>query len=154
MQKTISIWTRRAAPVLFGLLTAVSLGCSDGSGGFNTAPVHGKVTYQGKPVEGGNITFRPLASADAKDNQVGMPATGGVRDDGTYALSTYGAEDGAVVGKAQVLYSPPYIEPDHELKPGESAPPSPWDGLVPKQQEVEVKPNDNTIDIELVKPAG
>jgi hypothetical protein len=141
---------RRAARVLLGLLTAVLIGCGGGSE-FDTAPVHGKVTYQGKPVEGGSITLRPLATGD--QSETGKPASGEVQADGSYALSTYGDQDGAVVGRHQVLYTPPYIEPDRALKPGESAPASPWDGLVPKQQEIEIKAGDNAINIELA-PAG
>ncbi|UUO08725.1 hypothetical protein M4951_10500 [Blastopirellula sp. J2-11] len=74
---------------LLGLIS----GCSSG-GRLETAAVTGKVTYQGKPLPYGSISFRPEA---------GSPAYAKIKEDGTYSLSTFGNGDGAIVGKHQVL---------------------------------------------------
>ena len=132
---------------LAALLAGLS-GCGAGSG-FKVAPVKGKLTHQGQPVKGGSITFQPLGAGDAKADKLGKPATAQVGDDGTFVLSTYGKEDGAVVGKHRVAYMAVFVAPkDYDDKP----PPSPYVGLVPKPGEVEVKPGANEINLELVAP--
>ncbi|EAQ81401.1 hypothetical protein DSM3645_23456 [Blastopirellula marina DSM 3645] len=75
------------------LLIGLVGGCSSG-GSLETATVTGKVSYQGKPLPYGSISFRPEA---------GSPAYAKLREDGTYSLSTFGNGDGAVIGKHQVL---------------------------------------------------
>lgn len=78
------------------LLASASLmlfsGCF-GQKGLETAPASGIVTYNGKPLSFGRVSFRPEA---------GSPATGEIQSDGTFALSTYGNGDGAIVGTHQV----------------------------------------------------
>jgi hypothetical protein len=54
-----------------------------------TAKVHGKVTYQGKPVPNVSVTFTPAT---------GRPAFGTTDANGEYKLSTFGEEDGAEPG--------------------------------------------------------
>lgn len=124
-------------------------GCGKGGGSeYNVAPVKGKVTYNGEAVKGGNITLQPLAEAGGKAGVTGRPASGSVGDDGTFVLSTYGKDDGAVIGKHQVSYMPVVVgATSYEDKPA----PSPYAGLVPKTKEVEVKEGENEINIELVK---
>lgn len=78
------------------LLASASLmlctGCF-GQKGLETAPVTGVVTYNGKPLPYGRVSFRP---------QAGSPATGDIQSDGSFSLSTYGNGDGAIVGTHQV----------------------------------------------------
>ncbi|PQO39409.1 hypothetical protein C5Y96_02740 [Blastopirellula marina] len=64
-----------------------------GQKGLETAPVSGVVTYNGKPLPYGRVSFRPEA---------GSPATGAIQSDGSFSLSTYGNGDGAIVGTHQV----------------------------------------------------
>ncbi|WP_196782267.1 hypothetical protein [Bremerella volcania] len=64
-----------------------------GEKGLETAPVTGVVTYNGKPLPYGRVSFRP---------QAGSPATGEIQSDGSFSLSTYGNGDGAIVGKHQI----------------------------------------------------
>lgn len=64
-----------------------------GCGGPTLAPVKGKVTYKGKPLQFGGIMFQPAS---------GQPARGIIGADGTFTLSTYFDGDGAVVGKHHV----------------------------------------------------
>lgn len=69
------------------------VGC--GSGERKTAVVTGKVTYKGKPVPTGTVTFVPKTP--------GPSATGDIKPDGTYTLTTYRSGDGAVIDDHQVM---------------------------------------------------
>ena len=130
------------ATLALGLL----VGCGGGS-----ASVGGKVTHDGAPVTGGTLQFRPIAAAGAKDP--GMPSSGEIKSDGTYSLGREKENDGAIVGRHQVIYTAPAGQLDAaNAKPGDLPTPSPFEGLVPKQSEVEVKAGKNSVDIELVKP--
>ena len=145
-----------ATSLVVALLTATWLGCGSGA---STAPVSGKITYQGQPVTGGTLSFAPIAAAGAVNP--GKPAAALIQSDGSFVLTTYTASDGAVIGKHRVTFSPPIAQmpAPKELGPGESAvptptPPSPYDGLVPKESEVEVKKGPNSLTIELVAATG
>ena len=72
--------------------------CGGSDDGLGTRfPVAGKVTYNGKPLEKGAISFVP-------DNPKGGGGAGasGTIEDGSYTLSTGGNGDGARAGKYKV----------------------------------------------------
>ena len=74
------------------LLAAILLaGC--GSQQLPVAPAKGQVFYQGKPLEFGSVMFQPTA---------GPPARGIIQSDGTFELSTYGKNDGAIIGQHKI----------------------------------------------------
>jgi hypothetical protein len=75
------------------IVTAV-LGCGDSSGLPTRYRVSGTVTYNGKPLERGTISFAP---ADGKGR-----AAGGTITDGRYSLTTQDPDDGAIPGKYRV----------------------------------------------------
>lgn len=93
----------------------------------------------GAPVTGGSLLFVPNGG-QAK------PVEAEVQADGAYKTPP------AMAGKFTVTFSPPVIDSPLNLQPGESPPPGPFDGAVPKQTDVEIKSGSNTIDVELVKP--
>lgn len=64
-----------------------------GQKGLETARTTGVVTYNGKPLPYGRVSFRP---------QAGSPATGEIQSDGSFSMSTYGNGDGAIVGTHQI----------------------------------------------------
>lgn len=136
------------------VLSFSCVGCVGGSGDLSTGSVSGKVTRNGQPVSSGSVMFSPVSSADKK--QPGKPGAGDVGTDGSYTLTTYRQGDGAVIGKHRVTYAPPALELDEAQHKEDSPPPkNPFEGFIPKTQEVEVKSGSNTIDIELVPgPAG
>lgn len=142
--------------VVLGLGTLFSAGCGAGTDDLTTGRVSGKVTRDGQAVSSGSVTFSPQARADRKPP--GKPAAAEVGSDGTFKLTTYNKEDGAVIGKHRVTFTPAAIEIDEKQHVEGSPPPvSPYAGLVPSKPEVEVKAGSNTIDIELIpntKPAG
>lgn len=143
----ISSWVGVSLCLLaLGLLA----GCGSKGAEYTVAPVKGKLTCQGQPVKGGQITFRPVQAVGGKTGITGKPATAEVKEDGTFVLSTYGKEDGAVVGKHEVSYLPAVTgAQSYQEKPQ----PSPYAGRVPKPRQVEVKNGRNEFTFELV-PAG
>jgi hypothetical protein len=82
----------RPATGIVGLLFVLfaTAGCHRGP---KMVPVTGKVVYNGQPLEFGSITFQPPS---------GQPAQGNIQSDGTFTLSTYRLNDGAVVAKHKV----------------------------------------------------
>jgi len=75
-----------------------------GCGGDPSKPklgrVSGNVTYNGKPVPKGLVTFVP---SSGPGTQTGQAATGEIGPDGSYTLSTFANGDGAVLGEHVVL---------------------------------------------------
>lgn len=76
------------------LLLSVS-GCGKDAA-FDVAPVHGMVTIDGVPLGGGRIVFAPVAAGQVNSGKV---AHGRLDANGGFTLSTYGENDGAVVGE-------------------------------------------------------
>lgn len=120
--------------LLLGLVVLVIAGCG-GSGDFEVMPVRGTVMCNGKPVSGGSITFSPVGET-AKAGMSGKAAASAVGTDGSFVLSTYDEQDGAIIGRHRVVYSPadPY-------EPSVCGP--------PKNAEVEVVSGSNDFTIEL-----
>ena len=81
-------------------ISAVTLlvGCL-GTSAPKTINVKGKVTYQDQPVTLGYVSFVPVEPAEGYPSR---PASGTINADGTYQLSSFGENDGAVPGKYQV----------------------------------------------------
>lgn len=83
-----------AAVVTAAILSAAAGGCGSSEARKEVVKVQGSVSYKGKPVPKGTITFQPEGD--------GLPAHGMIQPDGTYQMSTYGEGDGAAVGRYQV----------------------------------------------------
>ncbi len=109
--------SRRQLRSLWFLALLVAGPILAGCGGdrLTVAPVEGKVMYQGKPLEFGAVIFQPAA---------GPGASGTIQSDGSFCLSTYGNEDGAVLGTHKVAFScfdsqrPDAPPPDPNAEPG------------------------------------
>src|SRR5262245_11925796 len=86
--------TKRWMTAAAALGVAALAGCSDN---LPVAPVHGVVTYKGKPVTTGLVMFVPTAG--------GPGASGKIGRDGSYRLTTYKPDDGAVPGTHTVTVS-------------------------------------------------
>src|SRR5262249_29145841 len=72
-------------------------GCGPGNG-LTLGPVQGTITLEGEPVRLGYVTFLPDVTAGTS----GPPATGSIREDGGFAISTEQSADGAIVGTHKV----------------------------------------------------
>jgi hypothetical protein len=151
---------RRAMMAL--AMAGFTLGGCDSKPHYEHAKVHGKVTYQGKPVPLGSVLFVPVEPPKEGSMQ---PASGSINPDGTYELKS--EEDaGAILGEHKVVViavdgGKPAPAPD-ATKPADSSPaPSAksvqFKSLVPKKYSDpsttpltrKVVAGDNTIDLEL-----
>jgi len=86
---------KRASVATLTLL-AVSLPCCSCSGSKEQPvfPVQGKVLFRGKPATGALVIFHPL---NRPELEKGMPRAV-VQDDGSFAVTTFAAKDGAPAG--------------------------------------------------------
>lgn len=132
--------------VVAGLLVFLSAELTGCDRHAKTAPVKGKVTYNGKPIPRGTVLFVPLTP--------GPTATGRINPDGTYALTTFKNGDGAVLGKHKVV-----VDAKEELPrtfPQGADPPTP-PPIVPDKYlshattdlEAEVQDGENHLDFDL-----
>jgi hypothetical protein len=65
-----------------------------------TVSVVGKVTFKDQPLTEGTVTFMPLTIPSGLPSR---PAVGALRAEGTYRLSTFRPDDGAVPGEYLVV---------------------------------------------------
>jgi hypothetical protein len=88
---------RTALSLLAGVSLLISLtGCSGDPNMPKLGKVHGKVTYKGKPVDSGTVTFNPI---QGKGGETGQNATGQIESDGSYVMTTFNTGDGAILGQ-------------------------------------------------------
>ena len=84
--------------LLFPAIMFVVFGCARGSGRPETVPLSGTVMYQGKAVDGADVTFTPNPGA----GDAAKPAQGKTDANGTFRVKTYfGPDDepnGALAG--------------------------------------------------------
>ena len=149
MTESTSIFARVRSwlkPVgLAALVTVTLVGCNRPK----MAQVKGTVTYHGAPVTGGTVILNPVGAGN-----VGAPASATVGEDGSFTVATFGKNDGAIVGKHRIIYTPPEPELTEEQRtdPNYNAPRSPYAGLRPRQAEVEVQTGRNEMEIQLDQP--
>jgi len=93
-------WIRVGLSVLLAGIVLPQAGC--GPSNPATVPVHGRVTWQGKPISQGTVAFMPVEGHDDQRRRV---AAGRIESDGSYRLSTFGQFDGAMPGSYQVAIS-------------------------------------------------
>jgi len=103
--------SRIVAARLAGFVTLVAcVGCS-GEKSITTA-VHGTVTYKGKPLSTGIISFHAIKIDPGLPNRTPQ---GSIDASGHYSLSTVKLDDGAVPGEyAVTVINPPALAPIDE----------------------------------------
>jgi hypothetical protein len=84
-----------SASYLLPGLCLLTCGCA---GKYTPVPVSGKVTLDGKPVEGATVYFYAIG-----DEREGRPAYGATDKDGEFHLSTMGNRDGALRREYKVV---------------------------------------------------
>ncbi len=128
---------------VFVVVFIVLTGCNSS----DLALVKGKVTLNGKPVPNGTVNFIP-------DNP-GPSATGELKPDGTYALTTNKLDDGAKPGTYKVVIVA--MEDQSGKLPEEKSPlpaaivPLKYTSLATTELTATVEKKENTIDLELKK---
>jgi len=117
--------------------------------------VTGTVTYKGKPLTKGTVTFTPISGKGEGGDQI---ASGEIQSDGTYSLTTFDTDDGAVLGQHAVT-----VRSGEEIVSGKPATPGgPIEYKLPKSSipkkyesvgstplKYTVEPGGKTIDLEL-----
>ena len=89
--------TRRSTWLVAFAAVAAIFACGSGcKQNPRVVPVAGKVLYNGKPLPFGTLMFQP---------DQGQAAVGDIQADGSFKLSSYGPNDGAVPGKHSVSVS-------------------------------------------------
>jgi len=92
------------------LAVVASAACSvlPGCGGSVVRPemaqVQGSVTYRGKKIDKGLVTYTPVNSSGVSG---GTNALGPIESDGSYSLTTFNTGDGAILGQHVVTVSVP-----------------------------------------------
>jgi hypothetical protein len=132
--------------VAAAIVTAIScIGCGNQSS-YEVATVRGTVTLDGKPLTGGKVMFAPIA--EGQNAKAGKPGFGALGPDGSFVISTYGVEDGAVIGKHWVSVMRNLKVGDSE-KPSTKKPEMPFERVTFPQQQTVVAGQENQIDIAL-----
>lgn len=108
-------------------------GCEGSS--MKTAPVTGRITFNGKPVPQGVVLFVPLSP--------GPTATGEIHTDGTYSLTTFRNGDGAVLGTHKVV-----VDAKEDFPPGPISPRSPTPFAVVPDKYLSHATTDLTADVQ------
>src|SRR5215471_4627100 len=94
---SMRIWLGRAASAAGLALVLLPAGCGPGNG-LTMGRVSGVVTYNGQPVEFGEVLFVP----DSEKGNSGVPSMGRIGEDGRYTMSTQEAGDGVIAGYHKV----------------------------------------------------
>jgi hypothetical protein len=92
-EKTLRLSSWLVAFTAVALLVAPGSGCKRNP---RVVPVSGTILYNGKPLPFGSVMFQP---------DKGQAAVGDIQADGSFKLSSYGPNDGAVPGKHKVSIS-------------------------------------------------
>ena len=138
----LSLWDltlRRLGLALAAL--ACLVGCES-----KTAPVSGRV----KLKDGSDVSVLAGYSLTFEAEGGKTSAVGEVNRDGTFQLSTFGANDGAMPGKYRVAINQPN-NPDPDKPPTKSKLPAKYANLESSGLTAEVKPGQNNIELELDK---
>lgn len=125
-------------------MAALLVGCSKSD--FPTAPTTGRVICEGQPVPNVMVFFEPMQTG--KSGLVGKQGFAHADADGKFSISSYGENDGAVIGHHRVRVGLPrgddqknfkcacYINPEMDVT------------------EVDVKKGKNEFEIVLKKKTG
>jgi hypothetical protein len=128
-----------------GLALAV-LTCLVGCGEGKTAPVNGRVKFK----DGSDVSVLAGYSLSFGAEGGKASAVGELDRDGSFKLSTFGANDGAVPGKYRVAINQPN-NPDPDKPPTKSKLPAKYENLDSSGLTAEIKPGQNNIQLELDK---
>jgi len=112
-----------------------------------THPVRGQLFFEGVPAPGATVVFQPI---DGKGKRPAR-AEGRVEADGSFSLSTYGANDGAPEGDyaVTVVWRKPFV--DAAGKPGPNVLPTRYAKADTSGLKATIKPGSNDVVFELHK---
>ena len=134
-------WPRASLAVWLGL-AAVIIGCEQSP--YELVPVRGTITIEGQPLSAGRVMFAPIARGDGLD--AGKPAFGNLQPDGSFVLSTYQDNDGAIAGDHWVTIFGPKQGADGTVPGGSTDLPA-FGRYTVRQKQSVVADQENRIDI-------
>jgi hypothetical protein len=105
-------WLTVSAAVL--ACSPIAVGCGGSTQRPQMGRVHGTVSFDGKPVDKGRVTFTPVA---AEGTSGGASAMSPIESDGSYSLTTFDTGDGAIVGQHVVTVVVPTQDINELNKP-------------------------------------
>lgn len=103
---------KRGSRQLFWQISIVLALVGCGGNKFPVAKVSGVCNCNGQPLTAGLVVFEPVPKPGSDRKESGRAAAGVIQQDGTYVLSTFGNNDGAIVGTHRVLVFAPALEDD------------------------------------------
>jgi hypothetical protein len=107
-----------AAAIMIPSLLALT-GCGESDVRLETFPVTGSLNVDGKPAPGATLVFHPVK---VEGDTLGAAPNARVKDDGSFSVSSYGANDGAPAGEYTVTVS--WYKVNEEGGPGPNILPS------------------------------
>lgn len=120
------------------LVVCLFAGC-----GGQTVPINGRVKFK----DGSDVSALQGHEVNMQAEGGGASSYGTIEADGTFKISTFGNNDGAVPGKHQVTVNPPQPEPD-KPPPKRVVPPQ-YSAFETSGLTVEVKAGQGAVDLEL-----
>jgi hypothetical protein len=121
------------------------IGCLGITGcGGKTAPVHGKLKFK----DGSDAAALAGYTVNFESTQGKTSGSGEVQPDGTFKVSTFGADDGAVPGAYKVAITPPQSS-DPDKPPPKSKIAAKYTDFSSSGLTVEVKPGRNDVTLEV-----
>jgi len=122
----VSVQSRFFPAVLAGLLVVIA-GCNSAKPIAGSVPVSGTVTFNGQPLEQGEVWFAPESGGK------GQPATGQIKN-GKFTMVTTASSPGVVAGKYKVsiISNKPFTPPKLGTPPDPKTGPQP-ESLIPKK---------------------
>jgi hypothetical protein len=129
--------------LIVALVSLVAAGC----GGNTTFPVEGKVVFKdGTPLHGGLVMFELVGDDAAK-----TCARGDIQPDGTFRLSTFKRNDGALPGRHRVSVTQP-LPKGRESELGKRIIHRRFEDYDTSQLEFTIERGKNQITIEVERP--
>jgi hypothetical protein len=120
-------------------VSLVFLGC-----GSKTVPIQGKVKFK----DGSDVNVLAGYEVNMQAEGGGASSYGAIQPDGTFEISTFGQDDGALPGTHKVTITPP-ASPDPDKPPAKPAIPAKYGSFETSGLAVEVKPGQGAVELEL-----
>lgn len=130
---------RFSAIAVFAACFVVLAGC-----GGKTVPINGRAKFK----DGSDVSALQGYEVNLQADGGGASSYGTIEPDGTFKISTFGQNDGAVPGKHRVTVTPS-ASPDPDKPPPKPVIPPKYGAFETSGLTVEVKPGQSEVELEL-----
>lgn len=146
MKPTTTSSVRRILVFFLSAGLLIAAGCNGSKGDFAVAPTHGTIeTVDGEPIASGRVQLSPISSDST--GKAGKAAGGEIKD-GQFMLTTYGKDDGAVIGKHKVRLLEPFRPEEGDVGAGQVTKHN--CEISPESQTVEIVAGQNVLSLKAV----